>query len=78
MKYYESGVSQKFTEPAGNLYQQNILAILPFNKQISLKMKAKFLAALMLIVVTIVVTSCYSSRKSGCPGNPQANYKFRG
>ena len=41
-------------------------------------MKDKFLAALMLIVVTIVVTSCYSSRKSGCPGNPQANYKFRG
>jgi hypothetical protein len=41
-------------------------------------MKNKFIAALMLIVMALAVTSCYSSRKSGCPMNPQSNYKFRG
>lgn len=43
-----------------------------------LAMKNKVLAALMLICMAVMVTSCYSSRKSGCPSNPQANYKFRG
>ena len=41
-------------------------------------MKAKFLAAVMLLLAAVIVTSCYSSRKQGCPGNPQASYKFRG
>ena len=42
------------------------------------KMKNKFLAALLLIITAVTVTSCYSSRKSGCPANPQASYRFRG
>jgi len=41
-------------------------------------MKNKFLAAFLLIIVALSVTSCYSSRKQGCPMNAQANYKFRG
>ncbi|HKB43821.1 MAG TPA: hypothetical protein VKC90_05515 [Chitinophagaceae bacterium] len=41
-------------------------------------MKNKFLAALMLIITTVAITSCYSSRKSGCPANPQSSYRFRG
>jgi len=42
------------------------------------KMKNKFFAALLLIVIALAVTSCASSRKTGCPGNPNANYKFKG
>lgn len=41
-------------------------------------MKNISLVALFLILLTVVATSCYSSRKNGCPNNPQANYKFRG
>ncbi len=41
-------------------------------------MKNKFFAALLLFILAISVTSCYSSRKQGCPGNPNANYKFKG
>ena len=41
-------------------------------------MKNKVLALVMLIVMALFVTSCSSSRKTGCPGNPNANYKFRG
>jgi hypothetical protein len=41
-------------------------------------MKNKIVNALMLILVTVAISSCYSTRKSGCPGNPTANYKFRG
>ncbi|HYC40460.1 MAG TPA: hypothetical protein VEB63_08215 [Chitinophagaceae bacterium] len=41
-------------------------------------MKTKFFAAVMLIVFAAMLTSCYSSRKNGCPTNPTANYKFRG
>jgi hypothetical protein len=39
-------------------------------------MKNKMLA-LLVILVTVAVTSCSSSRKSGCPMNQQATYKFR-
>ena len=39
-------------------------------------MKNKFLAILM-ILVAVAVTSCYSSRKNGCPMNQQATSKFR-
>ncbi|MGZ5219091.1 MAG: hypothetical protein ACXWV6_06360 [Chitinophagaceae bacterium] len=41
-------------------------------------MKNFSVVALLLIVVTVLSTSCYSSRKNGCPGNPQANFKFKG
>jgi hypothetical protein len=42
-------------------------------------MKNKFLAAFLLIVVAMAVTSCYSSRKQGCPmNNAQANSRFKG
>lgn len=41
-------------------------------------MKNKSLIGLALIaLVAIIMTSC-SSQKYGCPGNPQANYKFKG
>ncbi len=44
-----------------------------------IKMKTRSLIALLMIALTAVLaTSCYSSRKNGCPGNPQANYRFRG
>ncbi len=33
--------------------------------------------ALLLLTLVVVVSSC-ASQKYGCPGNPQANYKFRG
>lgn len=41
-------------------------------------MKNKLLAAILLFTVALAVTSCYSSRKQGCPMNQQASYKFRG
>ena len=42
-------------------------------------MKNKFMAAVMLIIVGVVFTSCSAGRKGyGCPGNPSANYKFKG
>jgi len=40
-------------------------------------MKNKILAALMLLTLIVVISSC-ASQKYGCPGNPQANTKFRG
>ena len=42
-------------------------------------MKNKFIAAVMIIVLGVAFTSCASSRRGyGCPGNPSANYKFKG
>jgi len=41
-------------------------------------MKNKFLAAFLLLMMAVAVTSCYSSRKSGCPMNANSNAKFRG
>jgi hypothetical protein len=40
-------------------------------------MKIKLLA-FVLLIVAFAASSCYSSRKNGCPMNQQANYKFRG
>jgi hypothetical protein len=40
-------------------------------------MKNKSYIALVLIALVVIFTSC-ASQKQGCPGNPQANYKFRG
>ncbi|HRG24918.1 MAG TPA: hypothetical protein PLL23_11010 [Chitinophagaceae bacterium] len=40
-------------------------------------MKNRSLIALFLLTLVVVVSSC-ASQKYGCPGNPQANYKFRG
>jgi hypothetical protein len=45
--------------------------------KISTIMKNKLLTALMLLTLIVVIASC-SSQKYGCPGNPQASYKFRG
>ena len=42
------------------------------------KMKNKFLLAVLLFAVVATITSCYSSRKSGCPTNVNSNAKFRG
>jgi len=42
------------------------------------KMKNKFIAFVLLIVLAVGFSSCFSSRKSGCPGNPQSNFKFKG
>ena len=42
-------------------------------------MKNKLIAAFMLIFLGVAFTSCSSGRKGyGCPGNPSANYKFKG
>ncbi|MGK2864397.1 MAG: hypothetical protein ACSLE0_20870 [Chitinophagaceae bacterium] len=41
-------------------------------------MKNFSFTALFLIILTLVGTSCYSSRKNGCPGNPQGSYRFKG
>ncbi|HYM93490.1 MAG TPA: hypothetical protein VET23_05075 [Chitinophagaceae bacterium] len=41
-------------------------------------MKNRFLAVLALLGVIVIITSCYSSRKYGCPANPQTNTRFRG
>ncbi len=41
-------------------------------------MKKFAFVALLLMAVSVFASSCYSSRKNGCPGNPQGNYKFRG
>jgi len=62
---------------SGELYLHNNCSIKPFSLK-TMKMKNKFLSLLVLALVAIFVTSCYSSRKQGCPGNPQGNYKFRG
>ncbi|HMR93095.1 MAG TPA: hypothetical protein PKC69_12295 [Chitinophagaceae bacterium] len=41
-------------------------------------MKKFFAATLLMIAGAVLFASCASSRKSGCPNNPQANYRFRG
>jgi hypothetical protein len=41
-------------------------------------MKNKFIALVMIVLAAIAISSCYSSRKSGCPMNPQSNYRFKG
>lgn len=41
------------------------------------EMKNKLLFAFALLTLVVLVTSC-ASQKYGCPGNPQANTKFRG
>lgn len=42
-------------------------------------MKKLSIVSLLLLTLVLVMSSCASSRsKYGCPGNPQANYKFRG
>lgn len=43
-----------------------------------LKMKNKAVAILFFFALAVIASSCASSRKYGCPGNPQANYKWRG
>lgn len=40
-------------------------------------MKNRSIIALAILVLVVLVSSC-ASQKYGCPGNPQANYKFRG
>jgi len=40
-------------------------------------MKNKSFIALAILALVVLVSSC-ASQKYGCPGNPQANYKFRG
>lgn len=40
-------------------------------------MKNKALLAFVLLALVAIVSSC-ASQKTGCPGNPQANYKWRG
>jgi len=40
-------------------------------------MKNRSLIALVMLALVVLVSSC-ASQKYGCPGNPQANYKFRG
>lgn len=32
-------------------------------------MKKTAILALLLLVATVLISSCYSARKSGCPGN---------
>lgn len=42
-------------------------------------MKNKLFAALLLALLALAVTSCYSARsKQGCPMNTNSNAKFRG
>jgi len=40
-------------------------------------MKNRSFIALAILALVVLVSSC-ASQKYGCPGNPQANYKFRG
>lgn len=40
-------------------------------------MKNSLLTALLLVLMAVVITSCYATRKTGCPENPTANHKFR-
>jgi hypothetical protein len=62
---------------------QNGIFDLPFGRIIgnSLKndhMKKIFAAALLLLFIGSVITSCSSSRRGmGCPGNPTGNYRSR-
>jgi len=41
-------------------------------------MKKTFLYILTAILLTGIISSCYSSRKTGCPMNVQSNARFRG
>ncbi|MET0394641.1 MAG: hypothetical protein ABW019_15965 [Chitinophagaceae bacterium] len=41
-------------------------------------MKNKLVALVMLLVLSVLATSCYSSRKTGCPGVQNANSRFKG
>jgi len=54
-----------------------ILLILRFvqNRQ---EMKKGILLVFSFMAIVVLLASCYSGRKYGCPGNPQANYRFRG
>ncbi len=40
-------------------------------------MKNKLLIVLSVLAIIVLITSC-ASQKYGCPGNPQANSKFKG
>jgi hypothetical protein len=40
-------------------------------------MKNKVLASLLLVALVFAISSC-ATQKYGCPGNPQANFKFKG
>ena len=48
------------------------------NQNIPEKMKNKFLTAVLFLIIAIAITSCYSSRKAGCPTNMNSNAKFKG
>jgi hypothetical protein len=41
-------------------------------------MKNKAAAILLFFALVAIAFSCAPSSKYGCPGNPQANYRFRG
>ena len=41
-------------------------------------MKNKITAALLLAIIALAISSCASSRRSGCPMNQQENYRYRG
>jgi hypothetical protein len=41
-------------------------------------MKNSLYSIIAVILLAVVITSCYSSRKTGCPGNPTGNFKFKG
>ncbi len=41
-------------------------------------MKKISIAALALVVLALVISSCSSTRGMGCPNNPQSNSRFRG
>jgi hypothetical protein len=41
-------------------------------------MKNKAVSILLFFALAVIASSCASSKKYGCPGNPQANYRFRG
>jgi len=41
-------------------------------------MKTKLFALAALLTLVIAATSCYSSKKTGCPGNPGTSARFRG
>ncbi|HPG11649.1 MAG TPA: hypothetical protein PLU37_08980 [Chitinophagaceae bacterium] len=41
-------------------------------------MKNRILAAFLILTAVLFLSSCYTSRKQGCPANPTSNYRFKG
>ena len=73
------GETQESGSYSGSIISQiqNKQPLLSFKCKYPPDMKSKSFIAFILLAIIVAATSC-ASQKQGCPGNPQASYKFRG